>query len=186
LYESGCHPDELWKTYFTSSKHVADFRKKYGEPDIIQIRRTFLNADDCCKWEARVITRLKLCSNSKWLNRGAGGFYVTTKPKSEEHKSKLSAWQSGIKRGKPSEETIKKISDSTKGLKRSALTCEKISKASLGKKKGPCSIDRANAISDGWKKRTAINCPYCTMQSISTSVMKRWHFDNCKYKNETN
>lgn len=182
LYEFGCHPDELWKTYFTSSVHVKEFRKKHGEPDVIQIRRRFSSADDCLKWEAKVITRLKLCANPKWLNRGAGGFYVTTKPKSDAHKAKLSAWQKGIVRGRPSEETIKKISDATKGKKRSLTTRQRISKAQLGKVRGPCSIDRAKSISDGWKKRPMITCPHCGTSSICSGSMARWHFDNCKQK----
>ena len=29
-YAKGCHPDDLWKTYFTSSKYVKEFREKNG------------------------------------------------------------------------------------------------------------------------------------------------------------
>ena len=41
LYETGCHPDDLFVTYFTSSKYVKNFIKLNGNPDIIQIRKTF-------------------------------------------------------------------------------------------------------------------------------------------------
>ena len=35
------NPSNLWKTYFTSSKYVKQYREKYGEPDIIEIRKVF-------------------------------------------------------------------------------------------------------------------------------------------------
>lgn len=187
LYESGCHPDDLWKTYFTSSNHVEEFRQKFGEPDVIQIRRVFRSADDCLKWEYRVIKRLNLMNNPKWLNRGDGfGGFDTSKPKSEAHKKKLSEWQRGLKRGSHSAETIKLISERTRGLKRSEATKLAISLAQRGKKKGPCSERRAKAIQAGWSKRAPLKCPHCSVESINTGIMKRWHFENCKHKNETN
>jgi len=32
----GCHPDDFWVKYFTSSKYVKELREKLGEPDIKQ------------------------------------------------------------------------------------------------------------------------------------------------------
>ena len=40
-YAKNCHPNDLWVTYFTSSKFVKIQREKCGEPDTIQIRKTF-------------------------------------------------------------------------------------------------------------------------------------------------
>ena len=34
-------PDDLWTTYFTSSKHVKKFRELHGEPDIVLIKKLF-------------------------------------------------------------------------------------------------------------------------------------------------
>jgi hypothetical protein len=39
-YAKNCNPLDLWVSYFTSSKRVAHYREKFGEPDIIQIRKT--------------------------------------------------------------------------------------------------------------------------------------------------
>ena len=33
--------NDLWVKYFTSSRHVKNFRKIHGEPDIIKIRKKF-------------------------------------------------------------------------------------------------------------------------------------------------
>jgi len=63
-----CNPNDLWKTYFTSSKVVKAFRKKHGEPDIIQIRKTFSDYKESCLWEAKVLKRMKVTSKDMWLN----------------------------------------------------------------------------------------------------------------------
>lgn len=66
----GCSPKELWVTYFTSSKYVKQFRQDVGNPDIIQIRKTFGNNIKLCeKWEYNVIERLKAHHRIDFLNK---------------------------------------------------------------------------------------------------------------------
>ena len=67
-FSKKCNPNELWKTYFTSSKYVKDFRKKYGPPDIIQIRKVFASADAARIWEHKVLKRLRAKDLDKWIN----------------------------------------------------------------------------------------------------------------------
>lgn len=67
-----CHPDELWKKYFTSSKYVKQFRVENGEPDIIQIRKIFDNPDDCKIWESKVLERLDAQNHPNFLNEKNG------------------------------------------------------------------------------------------------------------------
>ncbi len=71
----GCTPSELWVTYFTSSKYVKRFRALNGEPDVIQVRKLFSNPSLCSTWEERVISRLDMPNNSRWLNES----YATSK-----------------------------------------------------------------------------------------------------------
>jgi hypothetical protein len=68
-YAKKCHPDDLWSIYFTSSKRVATIRKKYGEPDIIQVRKIFSNPEAALLWEQKVLRRLKVIKNKRWLNQ---------------------------------------------------------------------------------------------------------------------
>jgi hypothetical protein len=63
-----CHPNDLWVSYFTSSKKVKALRHDYGEPDIITVRKTFTEARSARLWEAKVIKRLNMPSSAKWLN----------------------------------------------------------------------------------------------------------------------
>ena len=68
LYESGCHPDDLWKTYHTSSDRVTAFRKEHGEPDVREIDKTFSNELDARTWEEKELVRLNVLKDDKWLN----------------------------------------------------------------------------------------------------------------------
>ncbi len=63
------NPENLWNTYFTSSNYVTSFRQKYGEPDIIQIRKTFKTAQDSLQWETKVLQRIKAKFRDDFLNK---------------------------------------------------------------------------------------------------------------------
>ena len=102
LYESGCHPDDLWVTYYTTSKVVDEFRSEHGEPDIKEIRKVFSSSKEATQWEAKVLRRVKAPAGSKWLNKSGGGGMHTKdtaakiskalkgKKKSLKHKAALS------------------------------------------------------------------------------------------------
>jgi hypothetical protein len=112
-----CHPSDLWKTYFTSSKSVKQFRKKYGNPDIIEIRKTFSSKTEVRLWEHKVLRRLRVKNNPKWLNitSSLGIDYeihpFLDKTHSEETKMKISQSLTGKK---DKEETKKKKSEIAK------------------------------------------------------------------------
>lgn len=79
-YAIDANPKTFWKNYFTSSNKVAYMREKYGEPDVIQIRKTFNDAQSCTAWEYKVLKRVLSKSNSSrhiWINQniGFGDFY---------------------------------------------------------------------------------------------------------------
>ena len=68
-WAKNCSPADLWSTYFTSSKHVKTFRKQYGDPDIIEVRKTFDNAEQCREYEHKTLRRLNVLKEDKWLNK---------------------------------------------------------------------------------------------------------------------
>jgi hypothetical protein len=110
LYECGCHPDEFWVTYFTTSDYVTKMRERCGEPDIIQIRKTFDNPKAAILWENKVLRRIDAIHRSNWLNKRNG----------------IALYHD--------EDVRSKMSNSLKGLKRSSETIENIRRAQLGKK----------------------------------------------------
>ena len=72
-YAKHCHPSDLWVSYFTSSKLVKDAWAQYGTPDIIEIRRTFNDRAAAVTWEHKVLRRLNVLEETKWLNQSIGG-----------------------------------------------------------------------------------------------------------------
>jgi hypothetical protein len=91
-YAVGCHPDMLWKSYFTSSIYVENLRKELGEPDIIEIRKIFLTSKQAFDWEHKVLRRLKVVGKPEWLNQTIGNgvfFSAYKKPKSERARQRI-------------------------------------------------------------------------------------------------
>jgi hypothetical protein len=111
----------------------------------------------------------------------------TGKIVSEETKKRMSesiklAGPAGgaIKGSKRSEETCRKISESRKGVKLSKEHRKNLSEARkhvvVSKETGR----KISAALSGKLKKKLI-CPHCNLEG-GDSQMKRWHFDNCKYK----
>lgn len=71
-YANGCHPADLWVTYFTSSKYVDNYVLENGTPDIIKIKHIFLNKSTAINWEHRVLKRLKVIYRTDYLNKHDG------------------------------------------------------------------------------------------------------------------
>ena len=67
-YAIACKPDDLWVSYFSSSKIVKQFREEYGDPDIIKVRKCFENPGQAREWEEKVLKRMKVVVSEKWLN----------------------------------------------------------------------------------------------------------------------
>jgi hypothetical protein len=67
------NPSNLWTTYFTSSKYVKQFREKYGEPDVVEVRKTFPgNPEMAILWEEKVHLKMNVAHDNRWLNRRNG------------------------------------------------------------------------------------------------------------------
>lgn len=162
-----CDPSELWVRYFTSSKAVAAKREEWGEPDVIEIRRTFVDPRVARAWEERVIHRLGAVRSSRWLNRGNGGrdfagpseegrILISKRfkgvPKSAEHRQKLSEARQGKSFGPHSEETRAKIGAARIGIPRNEEVKAKLRAANLGKAISPDAIAKSVAKHTGSKR----------------------------------
>lgn len=135
-YKAKCHPTQLWKTYFTSSKTVHTFRKLYGEPDIVSVRKTFTNKTAAQRWETGVLRKLKVIKDPRWLNQAINGHIdCTGRILSEKTKNKIrqSAFGRQTRLGATlSQETKNKISIKHKGKKASLQTKLSMSKTRIG------------------------------------------------------
>lgn len=71
-YAKNCRPSDLFVSYFTSSKHVKNYIKQHGIPDIIEIRKIFTSETrivDAQTYEHRVLKKLKASARPDYLNR---------------------------------------------------------------------------------------------------------------------
>ena len=73
-YSEKAKLDDLFTSYFTSSKRVKKDIDKYGKEDFsFEIRRIFSTAEDCLKWEYKVLRRLKAKDRDDCYNLSNGG-----------------------------------------------------------------------------------------------------------------
>lgn len=167
-YHKKANPKDLWTKYFTSSKFVKQFRKHHGEPDIIQVRQCFTDPKNALMFEDTVLRRLNVSQQDKWLNRCVGGNLKSRLGVkfTEEHKQKLREKSLGrlhteetkqklrekaLLRPPASEETRKRMSESTKNRVRSPLTDRQKKNISEGKKGKPYTI--TDKVRRGWENR---------------------------------
>lgn len=121
-YKKNCNPIDLWVSYFTSSKYVKEFREQYGNPDIIEVRKTFNTREKAILWEQKVLLRMNVRKRDDFLNVTDNKIFAVIHH-SEETKRKWSikrkgvpSWNKGIKTGPQSEETKKLKSLKFKGI----------------------------------------------------------------------
>jgi len=117
-YAKECNPTELWNTYFTSSKYVKEYRNKFGEPDIIEIRMKFDSESKAREWEHKVLRRLQVILREDYLNKTDNKAIRSS-----------TAWNKGL--SKESHPGIAKGAEKQKG--RTKFTCSSLLEASKKK-----------------------------------------------------
>lgn len=104
--------DDLWKRYFTSSPKVQQLIEETGVDSFdVEIRRVFETKTQASAWETKVLRRCRVLEDDRWINQNIAGYIVPTeesrkkisdyhkdKPKTNEHKQKISKSQKGSKR----------------------------------------------------------------------------------------
>jgi len=69
-FKKGCHPNDLWTKYFTSSKKVKGLIKKYGKKSFqFEIRKTLKTAQQAMAREFKVLRRMKDVERKDFLNQ---------------------------------------------------------------------------------------------------------------------
>lgn len=175
------HPSQLWKSYFTSSKLVKETRLKNGDPDIIEIRKTFSTSKEANDYENRLLQRIGAVFDPRFLNRNDTLNFRRDGPFSDKEKQKRSIANKGKNTGPRSEETKAKIREKRKSQVFSEETREKKRLSMLGKNSGKRSLDTRQKMSAAKKEKPPVVCPHCGKIGAQ-SQMTYWHFDNCKFK----
>ena len=176
-YGQNCHPNDLWKTYFTSSKLVEQERLMFGEPDIIEVRRVFDSPQKAMLWEDKVLKLLQVDQSKRWINERAGSWPLAIM--SEQVKSKISTARKGTRH---SEDTKKKMSAAHTGKVLSKETKERMSEVRRGMKRGPMSEEQKRAISATKKGNPGPTKSEETKKKIAESLRGRKHSEEAKAK----
>lgn len=186
-YGKNSHHTTFWKTYFTSSKFVKQFRKEHGEPDIIQIRKIFKTPQEAINYEAKVLSRIHYYTKIRktyhcWLNKrfkqkgfapklGKENPYYG-KTHTEEIRQRIKEKRATQKF---TEETKQKMSISAKNkLPSTEEHLKKISESLMGH---GVSEETKNKIREANLKKVC--CPHCETTG-TIAIMQRWHFNRCK------
>lgn len=68
-YAKGSDPADLWNPYTTSSNHVKSFVREHGDPPVRLIRQVFDDTISARLWEHRVLKRMRVVGDDRWLNK---------------------------------------------------------------------------------------------------------------------
>ena len=191
-YAQDCNPSDLWNPYKTSSKHVAKFIAEHGEPDVVQVRKTFIEVSVAQNWEHRVLKRMKVISSDKWLNRNdrlappilQGESHPNKRP---ENRAKISAShkEKGENHHNKLQHNRDKIRNSILAFGDNHPMKDPIRSGENHAMKRP--ENRAKAVINNTgsnnpmfgKKQKQITCKHCGTVA-GTNTHARWHGDNCK------
>jgi hypothetical protein len=67
-FAKDCDPTDLWNPYKTSSKFVREEVDNCGDPDIIQIHKTFETQEEAREYETTILSWLNVTEENIWLN----------------------------------------------------------------------------------------------------------------------
>lgn len=172
-YSKKCNLNELWKTYFTSSKYVKDFRFKFGEPDVIEVRKIFSSIEKATLWEEKVIRRMRCVKKDNWLNRGNAKKEFYNIKHTDLTKNKIKNKALGRK---DSIETRMKKSESRKKWKHNRISIDKW-------------VDKQSKIynfinPEGFKITVKNLNKFCRDNKLSSSAMRGVYFGKRKTHKE--
>jgi hypothetical protein len=89
-WKKGCHPKDLFVSYFSSSSKVLSLIEEYGKDSFsYEIRKTFNSESECRDWEEKVLKRLGVPKNNKWINKATRMPTMFGKSHTEETKNKM-------------------------------------------------------------------------------------------------
>ena len=162
-FRKGCHPNDLWTKYFTSSKKVKGLIKRYGKKSFIfEIRKTFKTQKQAREWEHKVLRRLKVIYRNDFLNQ-SDNLHIDPKIIS---KSKI---------GKKNPMYGVKMSDEHKNKIKNALIkrYKKIPHHTIGRKHTPAFLKFLSRINKGKNNK---------MYGVKMSKESRKKMSVAKYK----
>lgn len=189
-YKKDCHPDQLWTTYFTSSKYIKDLIAQDGTNSFEVLEVIPRPLSDARSYEALLLKSVNAAKSVKWINKSNGDSKLLITRHTDETKNKLSSMKLGIPLGPQSQSHKDKIKAALKlvpkptGWNHSEETKEKIKQSNKGIPR-PKSAEWRAAVSAKTKgiskPQTLKECPHCHLVTSAANI-SRWHGEKCKFK----
>ena len=203
--------EDFWNHYTTSSVNINNIIKAEGKEAFeYEIRRTFDTVEEMADWETRVLTRSRVLERQdKWLNGNIAGKKILTeagakkisethkdKPKTTDHKDKLSKSNIGKKKGIRTQAYRKKMSKAKSGSNNPMFgkgctkeRAENISKAKKGKtaknKNIPMDEKQKQKISETKEKNKVLKtCEVCGKIMRESHYKMYGHGPDCQQQRE--
>jgi hypothetical protein len=164
----GCHPGELWVSYFTSSKVIHNLIEQHGKDAFtFEICKVFGDSQTAILWEHRVLSRLNAAENPQWLNQNNGDRKFLPKLQhDEETKSKIGAKHKGKTMSEEAKDKMFQTRAERFGDNPPWLSAEANAKRSQTQKGRPSwnkgkttSIKGRSWFNDGIRNYRAFECP---------------------------
>ena len=208
-YAQDCDPSDLWNPYKTSSDIVKEFLALNGEPDIIQVRKTFTDTMPARLWESKVQRRMKVVKSKNWLNEhdqmapppqkgdlhwarkdpvkaksklGGTNNYIYTKPGALEERQERMRTNNPASRPEVQEKI--RQGQLALGENHPMKRPEERARVSATSKENwtdDRKAEQAERMRLRWQhtRFRKIECPHCK-EMIGANNYKRYHGDNCK------
>lgn len=201
-YAKNCHPTDLWILYKTSSRLVKSIVSEHGDPTVIQVRKTFVSVNEARQWESRVLKKLHVTTNSKWINKHDNtAFDPDTVPRGINHWTKKDTVAAARWRNR---ENWKKIApNGTNHWTAKDTAAAKKHKHRMSGKDNPNNLPGVKEKKQQYlkennpvfqenvrkkisqsllgKKRPRKTCEHC-QKNIADSIYTKFHGDKCKIK----
>jgi len=190
-FANGCSTEDLWNTYFTSSKTIHNLIKEHGTESFkFEIRQTFKNKDDALKWENRFLKKVNALHNPIFLNKNIGGQYFDSTGSKKPNQSKFMLENNPAK--------VAGVMDCIKGENNPAKRLEvrkKLSENNASHRPEIKELRRQQALTNNpasredvrlkikqsAQNRARLLCPHCN-KSATAGLFARWHGNNCQNK----
>lgn len=197
-FAKGCNPIDLWNPYKTSSKYVTQFIQLYGDPDIIQVRKTFQTGPEAQLWEERVLRKIDVVRRHDFLNKthtnrikseaisnGLKKYWdkLTPEERTVRNRKAVQAMLASSNNVSPAERSIwvKRYWDGLTGKEKTEVN-KKSREGSIKYYEGLSQDEKTKRARNAVNSVAIVECPHCKLTGRRGN-MNRWHFDNCKLLN---
>ena len=186
-WAKGCSPADLWTTYFSSSAHIKNLIKQFGQDSFeFRISKTFTTKSQATMHERRFLLKVNAAKNGAFINKrnnmpefSPAGLTIIHHPAHNFetwHDPMLPVpvgWLPGVT-------DSHKLANSSCRQGRTPWNKGKSLPST-----GPCSTTRKENISKSRLLTNKISCAHCD-KLIDPANYKRFHGDNCKLNPNVN